>query len=251
MKLDSIKNMSTSFGDFSEKLLYMVGLSIEPMGLRRLTRKKTITALLVPTIIVILVIGIYAVLKQQPQNSIPQSNGSWSPTFRQNFARTGYSTSTGPLTNQTLWIYSTQMTIEYPSPAVVGGVAYFGSNDGRLYAVDVATGNKIWSYQTGNRVESSCTVADGVVFFGSSDCNVYALDVATGSKIWSFTTEGDVYSAPAVVGGVVYIGSNDDNLYALDAATKYGVSGLVILCGLLPQSLTGWSTLTLMTLPTL
>jgi outer membrane protein assembly factor BamB len=197
----------------------MVGLSIKPMDLTRLIKKKTFTALLAPTIVVILVIGTYMVFQQQPQNSLPQSDVDWSPTFRQDFARTGYSTSIGPLTNQTLWIYLTKMTIEYPSPAVVDGVAYFGSNDGRLYAVDATKGNKIWSYQTDNRVESSCTVSNGVVYFGSSDYNVYALDAATGGKIWSFTTEGEVYSAPAVIDGVVYIGSNDDNLYALDAAT--------------------------------
>jgi hypothetical protein len=145
----------------------MVGLSIEPVGLSTLARKKIIAALLALVVIVILGIGIYVVSQPQPENSPPpQSGGDWSPTFRQDFARTGYSTSAGPLTNQTLWVYATEMTIEYPSPAVVDSVAYFGSNDGRLYAVNASTGSKIWSYQTGNMVESSCTVVGGGSILG-------------------------------------------------------------------------------------
>jgi outer membrane protein assembly factor BamB len=108
-----------------------------------------------------------------------------------------------------LWTHLTQMQIEYSSPAVVDGVVYFGSNDNRVRAVNASTGHEIWSFLTGNSVESSCTVVNGVVYFGSHDHNVYALDSATGTKIWNFTTKDEVYSTPAVVDGVVYVGSND------------------------------------------
>ena len=40
----------------------------------------------------------------------------------------------GPSTNQTLWVFKTGGNI-YSSPAVVNGVAYFGSYDGNVYAV--------------------------------------------------------------------------------------------------------------------
>jgi outer membrane protein assembly factor BamB len=185
-------------------------------GAEKINIKKTITTLLILT--VILGIGAYIVFQQRDQNA-QQSNVDWSPTFHHDLAHTGHSTSTGPLTNQTLWSYLTENDIEYPSPAVVDGVAYFGSNDYRVHAVNASTGSKIWSYLTGSSVESSCTVADGIVYFGSDDNNVYALDATTGGKIWNFTTKGDVYSTPAVVDGVVYVGSTDHNLYALDAAT--------------------------------
>ena len=185
-------------------------------GAEKINIKKTITTLLILT--VIFGIGAYIVFQQRDQNA-QQSNVDWSPTFHHDLAHTGHSTSTGPLTNQTLWSYLTENDIEYPSPAVVDGVAYFGSNDYRVHAVNASTGSKIWSYLTGSSVESSCTVADGIVYFGSDDNNVYALDATTGGKIWNFTTKGDVYSTPAVVDGVVYVGSTDHNLYALDAAT--------------------------------
>ena len=55
------------------------------------------------------------------------------------------------------------------------------------------------------------------VYVGSSDYNVYALNASTGAKLWSYATGNGVDSSPAVVNGVVYVGSEDGNLYALDA----------------------------------
>jgi outer membrane protein assembly factor BamB len=104
------------------------------------------------------------------------------------------------------------------SPAVVNGVAYFGSEDGNIYALNASTGAKIWSYATGNNVSSSPAVANGVVYFGSDDHNVYALNASTGAKIWSYATGDHVFSSPAVANGVVYFGSGDHNVYALNAS---------------------------------
>jgi outer membrane protein assembly factor BamB len=50
-----------------------------------------------------------------------------------------------------------------PSPAIANGVAYYGSNDGNLYALNVTTGAKLWSLAKAC-VESSPTVVDGVVY---------------------------------------------------------------------------------------
>ena len=43
-----------------------------------------------------------------------------------------------------------------------------------MYALNDSTGIPIWSYTTGNGVESSPAVANGVVYVGSWDHNVYA-----------------------------------------------------------------------------
>ena len=50
-------------------------------------------------------------------------------------------------------------------------------------------------------------MANGVVYVGSDDHNVYALNASTGAKLWSFTTGDYVDSSPAVANGVVYVGS--------------------------------------------
>jgi outer membrane protein assembly factor BamB len=113
------------------------------------------------------------------------------------------------------------------SPAVAGGVVYFGSGDGHLYALDAATGELRWKFKTGDVVHASPAYADGVVYFGSWDSRFYALDARTGAEKWRFQGGEDpllhnqvgFQSSPAVVNGVVYTGCRDSNLYAIDAAT--------------------------------
>ena len=56
------------------------------------------------------------------------------------------------------------------------------------------------------------------VYAGSADGNLYALDAATGARLWSAATGGYVYSSPAVTNGTVYVGSTDGNVYAYDLA---------------------------------
>jgi len=121
-------------------------------------------------------------------------------------------------TGTKLWNFSTGSAV-FSSPAVVNGVVYVGSENGKVFALSAATGAKKWSYKTGNAVESSPAVANGVVYVGSGDNNVYALNAATGVKLWNFTTGDYVFSSPAVANGVVYVGSDDGKVYALSAAT--------------------------------
>jgi eukaryotic-like serine/threonine-protein kinase len=98
-------------------------------------------------------------------------------------------------------------------PAVANGVVYVGSEDNNVYALKASTGAKLWSYATGEIMDSSPAVANGVVYVGG-DFNVYALNAITGVKLWSYTTGSFVNSSPAVANGVVYVGSQDDKVYA-------------------------------------
>ena len=101
-----------------------------------------------------------------------------------------------------------------------------GSGNGIVYALNAATGARIWTYRTAGRagcnpcgVESSPTVVKGVVYVGGDDGNVYALKASNGTKIWRYPTRGAVVSRPAVTGGTVYVGSEDNYVYALRAKT--------------------------------
>src|SRR5262249_26147686 len=129
------------------------------------------------------------------------------------------------------------------SPAIVGGIAYFGSTDGNLYAVDLQSGAEKWKFKTKARITSSPAIDSGMVYFGSYDGNFYAVDATTGKEKWKFATPGerrfiakhihgampageampdpfDCYlSSPLISAGTVYFGSGDGNVYALDVAT--------------------------------
>jgi outer membrane protein assembly factor BamB len=105
------------------------------------------------------------------------------------------------------------------SPAVVDGVVYVGSDDGSVYAVDAATGKERWHAATGDKVESSPAVADGVVYVGSEDHALYALAAATGEVRWKLDLGDKVDSSPVVAAGVVYVGGEDNRFHAVDANT--------------------------------
>src|ERR1700733_6944614 len=64
----------------------------------------------------------------------------------------------------------------------------------------------LWKFQTKGKVISSPAVAAGMVYFGSSDGKMYALGSATGVLRWSVATNGPVTSSPLVAAGVVYFG---------------------------------------------
>jgi len=143
----------------------------------------------------------------------------WWPMFHHDLTHTGYSTSTAPRTNQTLWIYKTGGHVT-SSPAVVNGVVYAGSFDGKIYALDALTGKYGWGYipTVNGEVDTSLAIANGIVYSGSSGGRVYALDAGTGKYIWSYLTGAQVWtSAPAVAYGMVYVGSYDACVYALNA----------------------------------
>jgi len=113
------------------------------------------------------------------------------------------------------------------SPVLADGAVYFGSGDGHVYALDAATGDLRWKFETGDVVHASPAYADGVIFVGSWDSYFYAIDARTGSEKWRFHGGEDplihnqvgFQSSPAVIDGVVYTGCRDSNLYALDAAS--------------------------------
>ena len=102
------------------------------------------------------------------------------------------------------------------SPAVAGRYLYVGSNDGKVYCLEWDTGAKVWDYSTGGSVQSSPALAGGYVYVGSYDNKVYCLNAQTGAKVWDFATGGSVQSSPALAGGYVYVGSNDGKVYCLE-----------------------------------
>jgi len=108
------------------------------------------------------------------------------------------------------------------SPALVGDLAYYGTFNNDVLAVDLASRKIIWSYQHPERqfpFYSSAAVAEGKIVLGGRDKIVHCLDAQSGKALWTFATGARVESSPAVAAGRVYIGSNDGRFYVLELAT--------------------------------
>ncbi len=107
------------------------------------------------------------------------------------------------------------------SPAVAHGRVYIGGRDARLYALDEATGERLWAAEyTPSWVVSSVAVGDHAVYTGTSDAHVVeALDASTGERRWSRDLGTRVLGSPSLVGEVLLVPAEDGVLYALDAET--------------------------------
>ncbi|RPE41380.1 putative pyrroloquinoline-quinone binding quinoprotein [Streptomyces sp. Ag109_O5-1] len=55
------------------------------------------------------------------------------------------------------------------------------------------------------------------MYAGSHDGRLWAVDAATGAARWKVRTTGPVHSTPLVSGGTVYVDSLDEHLYAVRA----------------------------------
>ena len=71
-------------------------------------------------------------------------------------------------------------------PVAVGGLIFTGSEDGKLRAVDAASGKLRWQFATPAPIKAPPTVWQGRVLFGSGDGYVYSLDANTGGLQWRF-----------------------------------------------------------------
>jgi len=92
---------------------------------------------------------------------------------------------------------------------------YIGSGDS-CYSFDIADRKLIWKYETEGKITASPRINDDTVYFGSWDGNIYALDSVTGDLKWKYQTGWGIDSTPDVYDEVVFVGSLDNNFYAID-----------------------------------
>jgi outer membrane protein assembly factor BamB len=141
--------------------------------------------------------------------------------------------------DKSIYAASTDGTIKWRKPtadlvwcsaALAAGVAYIGSDDDRLYALDLQTGDQRWQFtagpcrvQVGSGPESSrCDVdgvtlaLDGTIYFVAD--GLYALR-PDGTLKWKLTPgRTHCAAAPALApdGETIYFGCHDDTFYAVD-----------------------------------
>ncbi|WP_369192594.1 PQQ-binding-like beta-propeller repeat protein [Streptomyces sp. R08] len=61
------------------------------------------------------------------------------------------------------------------APLVEGGTLYVGTNDGRMRALDAASGEELWEADTGSPVYCAPAVADGFLYFGLQNGRLLAV----------------------------------------------------------------------------
>ncbi|HQO36772.1 MAG TPA: PQQ-binding-like beta-propeller repeat protein, partial [bacterium] len=138
-----------------------------------------------------------------------------------------------------IWEFVPGRQFSPTTATAAGGLIFVGGDDGKVRALDAATGTMVWTYLTGGPVTQPPTLWNGRAYIGSGDGYIYALEAATGRLLWRFRaapverrimvygslcSTWPVNSGILVEDGVVYaaagiIDYDGTYLYALDAVT--------------------------------
>ena len=101
----------------------------------------------------------------------------------------------------------------FAQPTVVGGRIFAGSDSGKVYSLDAATGCTYWMFKADGPVRSAISIgpvgARWAAYFGDQRAQAYAVDAATGALLWKVHVEEHpaamITGAPALYGGRLYV----------------------------------------------
>ncbi len=161
------------------------------------------------------------------------SESSW-PVFRHDNTRTGYvKTDIGAEITQA-WDKSFNSKLSQ-AVAADGKVFLSAIDEHTVYALDAASGDEVWHFIAGGRVNSPPTLYKGLALFGCADGCIYALNAADGELVWKFhaapnsrklISYGQLESAWPIAGSVLV---QDGKLYCVAGRSMFLDGGLRML----------------------
>ena len=104
----------------------------------------------------------------------------------------------------------------WSTPVLRQGVAYFGSQDGSVYAISLETGAVKWQFETGAAVVASPLIHKNVLIIGSFDRQLYGLGLNDGQLRWQFAADNWWWAKPVASERTIFAAAMDGNVYALD-----------------------------------
>jgi outer membrane protein assembly factor BamB len=137
---------------------------------------------------------------------------------------TGYSEESLRPPFQLKWNVQFQPERLYPAvqAVVADGRAYLGTENGSLYALNVADGAKLWRFPANEKehvgpILQTAAFEAGKVFFASMDGCVYALEAKSGKPLWKFSSglRTGFSTAVLLADGLVFAPNRGGMLFAL------------------------------------
>ncbi|MWV29007.1 PQQ-dependent dehydrogenase, methanol/ethanol family [Erythrobacter sp. GH3-10] len=131
--------------------------------------------------------------------------------------------------------------VQEATPVVIDGVMYTSGNLGRVYALNAATGEELWTFTPEldmqvnrfaccDQANRGVAVSGDKVMVAALDGRLWALDRATGEPVWSVDTVVDhtrgytSTGAPEVAGDLVVIGNGGSEYDARGYVTAYNIA---------------------------
>jgi outer membrane protein assembly factor BamB len=141
------------------------------------------------------------------------------PIFRGDSQATGVARSTLPDRLELLWRFTVPKGAFEGTPAIVDGVVYLGDLDGKLYALDLATGKQRWVQTFEGGFTASPSVRDGLLYLGDYDGRFYCVRTEDGQLVWQHEAQAEIDGSANFFEDRVLFGSQDATLYCLKAKT--------------------------------
>lgn len=153
------------------------------------------------------------------------------PMFRGDNSRSGCVNTNVPTELEQAW--RVELGGRLTQPVVADGRLFVASVDEHtLYVLDAETGNVLYGYVAGGRIDSPPTIERGLAVFGCRDGWVYALHCASGQLAWRYRAapddkrlvdDGRVESVWPVHGSVLI---QDGNVYFAAGRSSYVDGGM-------------------------
>ena len=103
------------------------------------------------------------------------------------------------------------------SPIIAQGTVYLGAEDGKLHALDAATGAPLWTFATTDWIVSSAAHTGDRVLIPSQDTLMYVIGAQTGHQRFVYPTGRGkhVGASPVIQGDRAYFGSSGGRVSAI------------------------------------
>ncbi len=101
--------------------------------------------------------------------------------------------------------------------------AYVAGAEGRLSAIDLETGRRIWQRRLEMAPSAGPVVQDGVLLLGGLDGELLVLDADTGEERWWNRLSSEVLALPVVDGNRVIARAQDGRVFGFDLQTGHRV----------------------------
>jgi outer membrane protein assembly factor BamB len=155
-------------------------------------------------------------------NQAPSDNVDWWPMFQHDHINSGFSNSSGPKTNNVLWVFNASRKIH--SPSIIDNKIYFGTDhtEGQIlsnsfvYCLDL-NGNIIWKFKSNGNYDSTPSIKNGYVYISNDNGFINCLNAYNGSPIWNKIISNYPLSSPILFNDKIIINSLDGNVYCLEA----------------------------------
>jgi outer membrane protein assembly factor BamB len=119
------------------------------------------------------------------------------------------------IAGEVAWTYEDRGLPFFSSPAVNEAAVFIGSRDKHLHAIARTSGEALWKFRTGGRVEGSPILFRNGVVFGSTDGRLYAATLDAGTEVWRLELGEALVASPAFGAGQIVVSGEKGTVFAI------------------------------------